>query len=83
MRVFTSMEYEREAKRLTQMARDLEQAAVLTAKPDRHDRRLERWMSCDTNGCHRPSTAGLRPSLSGAVEIPPAGNTTTAPPFAR
>ena len=38
-------------------------------------------MSWDTNGCQRESTAGLRPSLSGAVETAPAGNTTTTPPF--
>ena len=37
-------------------------------------------MSCETNGCQRPSTAGFRPSLSGAVETAPAGNTTTTPP---
>src|SRR5271165_2674631 len=42
---------------------------------------FERWMSCETNGCQRASTAGLRPSLSGAVDTAPAGKTTTTPPL--
>ena len=34
---------------------------------------FERWISCETKGCQRESTAGLRPSRSGAVETAPAG----------
>ena len=39
------------------------------------------WTSWAANGCQRQSTAGLRPSLSGAVDTAPAGKMTTTPPF--
>ena len=42
-----------------------------------------RWMSCAVKGCQGPSVARLRPSRSGAVEMPPAGKTTTQPPASR
>lgn len=42
-----------------------------------------RWINWAVNGCQGPSMARLRPKRSGAVEIPPAGNTTTQPPASR
>jgi hypothetical protein len=62
---------------------NLEQAAVLPADPDRHDRRFR---PLDELGYARlPASVDRWPEakLSGAVEIAPDGKTTTSPPFAR
>ena len=42
-----------------------------------------RWISWAVKGGHGASVARPRPSRSGAVEMPPAGNTTTQPPASR
>ena len=43
----------------------------------------ERWISWAVKGCHGPSSAGFRPSLSGEVETAPAGKTMMQPPRSR